>query len=132
MGSRQSNNKAGNVRKPITVTLGRVRITIFAAKKQDVLLIMSVCSLSYSACNAHAPHYIVICDRPVWLNYIFPHYLTHGMIFEKEKLLNTKCVFRFSLHILSEIFFISGKNQGDNIINVHRFTCEVPSILVRD
>jgi hypothetical protein len=28
-----------------------------------------------------------------WLASIFPHYIINGTIFEKKKLLNTKCVF---------------------------------------
>jgi len=64
--------------------------------------IVSVCSLSCPACNAHAPY----CHLwPVWIYNIFRHYLINGTIFEK-KLLNTKCVFWFSLQLLSETFLI--------------------------
>jgi len=67
LGKKTTNNEAGNVRTPINVTSGRVRATIFAARKHDVLHILSVCSLSYSTRKAHAPYYIVTCGRPVWL-----------------------------------------------------------------
>jgi hypothetical protein len=41
-----------------------------------------VCSLNYPTCKAHAPY----CHLwPATLYYIFPHYLIHGTIFEKEK-----------------------------------------------
>ena len=46
------------------VTLRRVRFTIVAVEKQQVLHILSVClysCLSYLACKMHAPYYIVIC-----------------------------------------------------------------------
>jgi len=48
---------------------------------------------------------------------MFPHYLINGMTFEKE-LLNLKCVFRFSLELLSETFFIIRRNEQDMVKNV--------------
>ena len=48
-----------------------------------------ICSLSYPKCSAHAQY----CNMwPAQLYSIFPHYLINGAIFEKKKLLNTKCV----------------------------------------
>ena len=47
---------------------------------------------------------------PVRLYHIFPHYLINGIIFEKEKFLNIKCVFWFSLQILSETFLTLKKH----------------------
>jgi hypothetical protein len=41
----------------------------------------------------------------VWLYHIFPHYLINGTILGK-KLLNIKCVFWFSVQLLSETFLI--------------------------
>jgi len=59
--------------------------------------------LRYPAWNALAPY----CH--VWIfrqSYTFPHYLTYGTIFgKKKKFQNTKYVFSFSLHHLSETFF---------------------------
>ena len=47
-----------------------------------------VCSLSYPACNAHAPY----CHLwPVRTYNIFPHYLTNGKIFEKRNVIEHKC-----------------------------------------
>jgi hypothetical protein len=54
-------------------------------------VILKACSLTYAACNSHAPY----CMRPVCLHRIFPHYLTKGKIFG-EKLLNIKYVLIFS------------------------------------
>ena len=89
--------------------------------------VLCVCSLGYPACNAHAPY----CHkRPARLYHIFPHYLKNGMIFE-QKLLNIKCVFWFSLQILSETFFIIRSVQRDIVINAHSSSCKVPVILVR-
>jgi len=77
-------------------------------------------SLSYPACKAHAPYYIVICG------------LSGSMIFfpmaqfSDKKLLNIKYVFRFLLQLLSETFLILRIIQQDIIINVHGSSCEVP------
>jgi len=49
---------------------------------------------------------------------MFPHYLINGIIFEKA-LLNIKCVFRFSLDLLSETFFIIRRLEQDMIKNVY-------------
>jgi hypothetical protein len=66
----------------------------------------------------------------VWLFNFFSHYLINGTIFEK-KLLNIKCVFWFSLKLLSETFFILRRIERDMIINVYRSSCKVPAIVVR-
>jgi len=52
---------------------------------------------------------------------MFPHYLINCMIFEKElkELLNIKCVFRFSLDLLSETLFIIRRPEHDMIKNVY-------------
>jgi hypothetical protein len=42
-----------------------------------------------------------------------------------------KCVFWFTLQILSEMFIILRRNERDGIINVHRSSHKVPDILVR-
>jgi hypothetical protein len=54
----------------------------------------------------------IICGAPLYN--IFPHYLTNGTTLEK-KLLNVKCVFRVSLQLLSEIFFILRRIERDMI-----------------
>jgi len=60
------------------VTLRCICATTVAVEKQSVLYILSVYSLRYPACNAHAPY----CHLwPTWLYNIFPHYLISGMIF---------------------------------------------------
>jgi len=85
-----------------------------------------VCSLMYPARNAHAPY----CHLwPAPLYNIFPHYLINGTIFGK-KLLDTKCVFWFSLQLLSETFFILRRTERDIIKNVYRSSCKVPVIFV--
>jgi hypothetical protein len=69
-------------------------------------------SREYPACNAHAPY------RHLWhalLYNTFPLYLINGTIFEK-RLLNTKCVFRFSVLHLSETFFILRRSERNMIL----------------
>ena len=46
-------------------------------------------------------------------------------------LLDAKCVFGFSIQLLSETFLILRRNVRDMIINVYRSACTVPVILVR-
>ena len=46
-------------------------------------------------------------------------------------LLNIKCVFRFSLQILSEIFLILRRIERDMIQIVYRSSCEVPVVVLR-
>jgi hypothetical protein len=87
-----------------------------------------VCSLSYPACNAHAPY----CHLwPVWLYHIFPHYLINRTIFEewggRKNLLNTKCMFRFSLQLLSETFLVIRRAERD-IKNVFKSSCGSGSV----
>jgi hypothetical protein len=55
---------------------------------------MSVCYLSYPACNAHGTY----CHLwPVRLYHIFPHYLIKGTILEKKRVIEHKiCVLIFS------------------------------------
>jgi hypothetical protein len=67
-----------------------------------------VCTLRYPACNVFVPY---CCHLwPVRLYSIFPHYLTNGMIVGKA-IWSTKCVFWFSLQLLSEIFLILRRND---------------------
>ena len=52
-----------------------------------------VCSLSYPACNAHAPYYIVIRELSAF-TILFHYYLINGMLFRKKSL-NVKYVYGF-------------------------------------
>jgi len=61
--------------------------------------------------HAMRMRHIVICGLPHFI--ILPHFLTNGTIFEKKKLLNTKCVFWYSQQILSETFIILRRNERD-------------------
>ena len=67
---------------------------------------------------------------PVRLHSIFAHYLINGTIFEKT-LLKIKCLFCFSLQLLSENFLILRRTERDVIKNVYWFSCKVAVILVR-
>ena len=85
---------------------------------------MSVGNLKYTAWNAHAPYRHL---WPVRLYNILPHYLIKGTIFgRKEKLLSIKCVFWFSLQLLSETFLILRKNEQYMIKSVYWTSCKVP------
>ena len=68
--------------------------------------------------------------RLVWLYYISCT-LTHKRHHFRERQLNIKGVYWFSLQMLSEIFLILTRIQRDIIINVHISSCQVPVNLVR-
>jgi hypothetical protein len=94
-------------------------------------------SITYSECvfvalgihHTMRVRHIVICGLNAALKYFST--LSDKRSGFRIKLLNTKCVFWFSVQLLSETFLILGINQRDNIKNVHRSTCKVPVILVR-
>ena len=95
------------------VTLRRVHAAIVAVEKQWVLhnLSVCICSLRHSACNVHAP-YCHLWPAPLYI--IFPHYLIDSTVI-KKMLLNTKCVFWFSLQLPSKTFLILRRNEQDTI-----------------
>ena len=69
----------------------------------------------------------------VYLYHIFTNYLTKGTSFGVgggKQLLHMKCVFWFSLQILSETFIILKRIKRDIAINVHRPSFKVPVTLV--
>ena len=50
----------------------------------------------------------------------------------RKEMLNMKCVFRFSVQLLTETFFIVRRIEGDMVLkNVYRSSSKVPVILVR-
>jgi len=60
---------------------------------------------------------IVICGLS--RSTFFPHYLIKGTtFFFLKKLYNTKCVFWFSIQLLSETLFTPRRNERDKIKNV--------------
>ena len=109
-------------------TLRRVRVTSCRAKAIGVTYCECV-FVAFVIQHAMRMRHIVIYG-PARLYNIFPHYLINGKIFQKE-LLNTKCVFWFSLQLLSETFLILGRTERDIIINIHWYSRTVPVILVR-
>ena len=71
--------------------------------------------------------HIVICDLLRSTQFSALSYKRHDF---REKLLNTKYMFWFSLQLLSENFFILRRNEWDMIKNVYLYSCKVPFILV--
>jgi hypothetical protein len=66
--------------------------------------------------------------RPLQL---FPHYLVNGKIKKKKRLLHIKCVFWFSLQLLSETFLTVRRTEWDVIKSASLSLSQVPVILVR-
>ena len=74
-------------------------------------LCLSACSFVYPVCHAHAPY----CLRPLAPLHFRHCHKRHDF---RKKLLNVKCVFRFSLQLLFETFLILRRNQRNIVINV--------------
>jgi hypothetical protein len=85
-----------------------------------------VCSLSYPAWKAHASYYIVICGLSGCTIFSTLFHKWHDF---RKNFINIKCVFWFSLQLLSETFLILRRIRRDIIINVHRCSCKVPLLL---
>ena len=66
--------------------------------------------------------------RPAWLYHIFPH-LINGTNFGEGGLLHVKKVSWSSVQLLPETFLILKKIQR-YIINVYRFLCKLPVIVI--
>ena len=111
----------------ISITYLSVCACVLVHRRVGVCMHLRACSLVYPACNAYVP----CCDVmwPLWLHQIFRHYVINGAIFLK-KLLNIKCVFWFSLQLLSKTFLILSRIERDIVINVKTPSCKVPVILV--
>jgi len=95
----------------ITLTLRRFRAAILAVEKQRVLHVVSVCSLRYPACKAHAAY------RHLWhapLYNIFPHFSHKGRDFRKKKKVteHKKCVLTSSTSFAWNIYHSKKKWAG--------------------
>ena len=84
-----------------------------------------MCSLSHPAFKAHAPYYTVVCGQSD------STLLSHKQYNCQKTVIEHKSVFWSILQLLIETFLIIGRIQRDNAINIHRFPCRVPVILVR-
>jgi hypothetical protein len=80
----------------------------------SVCVCVCVCSLWYPASNVCESHYHTC---PAWLYNIFPHQTAR--LSKNKKLLNTKCVFWFSLQFLTETFLFLRIIGRDTIRGLH-------------
>ena len=85
-----------------------------------------VCSINYPACETHAPY----CHLwPPWPYHIIRHFIKGAIVGNTS--LNIKCVFWFSLQLLSKTFLILWRFHRDIVMNVKTSSSKVPVILVR-
>jgi len=109
-------------------TFRRVHANTVAVEKQYELHgpALSICSLSYPACNTNEPY---CCLWHVALQYFST--LSHKRHdIRGKKLLNIKCVFRFSPEILSATFLVLRITTRDMIKNEYCSPRKGPVILV--
>jgi len=91
------------------VTLRHAHPTLLQWKRNSITYSERM-SVTLGIQHALRVQHIVICGLAVTI--MFTHYPTNGTIF-KKKLLNIKCVFWFSLQLLSEILLILARNERD-------------------
>ena len=95
----------------------------------SVCVCVCVCVCVFVVLNVpHAPYCLSSVVRPALQ--CFPT-LSHKRHDLKKTLLNNKCVFWFSLHLLLETFLILRRAELAMIKNVYRSSCNVPAIRVR-
>ena len=94
-------------------------------------------SITYSECvfvaliMQHSVRIHRVFSSVAWPALQYYSTLSHKRhVFQKKKLLNTKCMFWVSLQLLSEVFLILRRNERDMIKNLYRFSCKVPFIFV--
>jgi len=73
---------------------------------------------------------IIMSNGLAGLTYFPPPHLMNDTI-SGTNILNIKCVFLFSLQLLSETFLILRRTLRDVVTNAHRSAGTVPDILVR-
>jgi len=76
-----------------------------------------VCILFLAARHSKRVRLITLSSVACPALHNFAHYFIHLTIFGKY-LFNIKCVFWFSLQLVSEKFFILKRSEGDTIINI--------------
>ena len=83
-----------------------------------------ICGLSTSTV------FIIILSSVACLHLpIFPRYFINDKIFEKKIIKRNKCVFWFSLQLLSETFIILRRNERDMIKTLQGYLCKYPLFL---
>jgi hypothetical protein len=102
------------------------RACVRVPERVGVCVRTRACNLANPARNAYAPY----CDVmwPLWLHYIFRHYLINDAIFGKKSL-NIKYMFQFSLQLLCKISPILRRIKRDIVKNVETVRLKYPSFL---
>ena len=118
----------------VYVTLRRVRLIFCHGKAINITYSECVC-VSVDLVIQHSKHIRrIILSSVVCFPVPYFSTLSHKRHDFRKKLLNIKCVFWFSLKLLSEMFLIIRRIQGDIIIYVLTSSCTGYScqILMKD
>jgi hypothetical protein len=118
----------------VSVTLRCICVTIVAVAKQKVCVYVHVhaCMLILVIQHEMCMRHIILSSVACLAVQYFSTWFHKGHDSQgKKNPLNIKCVFWFSLQLLSERFFILGTVQQDIIIHIHMSSCEIPVIFAR-
>jgi len=101
-----------------SITLRRVRATTVQWKSNTHCIFwVRGCGLNYPACNARASYSTVVCGLSGFTALF--HIISSTARFSRGRLLSIKCVFWFSLKLLSETFLILRRTDRDMIEYVY-------------
>ena len=97
------------------LTLWRICATIVAVDSNEYYTRTTCVGVFVALGIQHAMRmcHIAVCGLP--RSIIFFHIISQKARFSEKKVLNIKCVFRVSLQLLSEIFFILRRTERDII-----------------
>ena len=116
-------------RSSVCATVGPQEYVILLLTVSIVSLRLYSC-VSYPECKSHLFCVDMYCHLwSVWLDHIFPHYLTNGTNF-RQKLDKHKMCVLISTQLSSVTFLFLRRIRRDIIINGHRALCRLPVILV--
>jgi hypothetical protein len=90
-----------------------VYVWVWVHGRMSVCVCTCACDITYPACKAFAPYYIVMCRL-----HLFIYIISKRERFSERRLFDIKFVFWYSLQFLFEIFLTLIRIQRDMAMNV--------------